>query len=72
MTRYNIKTAHYFSFSDYQEARRHIDEVQYDIVIKATGLVGLFGVLFLDSRPRSELRGLSKEQNPIDNNLQLF
>ncbi|KAL9607661.1 MAG: hypothetical protein Q9167_007449 [Letrouitia subvulpina] len=38
MARYNIKTARYVSFSEYQEARRHIDEVQYDIVIKATGL----------------------------------
>ena len=41
MTRYNIKTARHHSFSDYEEARRHIDEVQYDVVIKASGLVGL-------------------------------
>ena len=46
MRRYNIKTARYRSFSGYEEARRHIDEVHYDVVIKTSGLVGLFRVHF--------------------------
>lgn len=56
MARYNIKTARYVSFSDYQEALRHINEVKYDIVIKATGLVGLSGVFFLEQNPVDDSR----------------
>lgn len=48
MARYNIPTAYSVSFSDYEEARRHINEVNYDIVIKANGLVGLSGLSLAD------------------------
>ena len=37
MAKYNIPTARFRNFTKYEEARNHVDEVQYDVVIKATG-----------------------------------
>lgn len=50
MAKYNIPTARYRNFSDYQEARQYIDEVQYDVVIKATGLAAGKGVILPTSK----------------------
>ncbi|KAL9046368.1 MAG: hypothetical protein Q9214_000779 [Letrouitia sp. 1 TL-2023] len=54
MARYNIKTARYVSFSDYQEARQHINEVKYDTVIKASGLAAGKGVILPTSKHEAE------------------
>ena len=54
MTKYNIPTARYKNFSNYQEARQHIDEVQYSIVIKATGLAAGKGVILPTSKSEAQ------------------
>ena len=45
MARWNIPTARYRSFADYEAARQHIDSVAYDIVLKADGLAAGKGVI---------------------------
>lgn len=45
MTRHQIPTAKYGSFSDYEAARAHLESVSYKVVIKADGLAGGKGVL---------------------------
>jgi phosphoribosylaminoimidazole-succinocarboxamide synthase len=45
MARWNIPTARYHSFNDYEAARQHIDSVTYDIVLKADGLAAGKGVI---------------------------
>lgn len=45
MKRHNIPTAAYENFSDYESARKYIDTVQHDVVIKATGLAAGKGVI---------------------------
>ena len=54
MAKYNIPTARYQNFSNYEEARRHIDEVQYDIVIKASGLAAGKGVILPVSKTEAQ------------------
>ena len=54
MAKYNIPTARYKNFSIYQEAREHIDKVQYDIVIKATGLAAGKGVIIPKSKVEAQ------------------
>ena len=54
MHRYGIPTARYHTFDDYQVARQHIDEVRYDIVIKATGLAAGKGVVIPASKHEAE------------------
>ena len=54
MAKYNIPTARYKNFSCYQEARQHIDEVQYDVVIKATGLAAGKGVALPTSKSEAQ------------------
>lgn len=45
MKKWNIPTAAYENFSDYEEARRYVDSVSHDIVIKADGLAAGKGVI---------------------------
>lgn len=45
MKRHAIPTAAYENFSDYESARRYIDTVHHDVVIKATGLAAGKGVI---------------------------
>ena len=54
MAKYNIPTARYRNFSDYHEARQHIDEVQYDVVIKASGLAAGKGVILPTSKSEAQ------------------
>lgn len=54
MAKYNIPTARYKNFCNYQEARQHIDEVQYSIVIKATGLAAGKGVILPTSKSEAQ------------------
>ncbi|KAJ5902501.1 Bifunctional purine biosynthetic protein ADE1 [Penicillium taxi] len=45
MKRHNIPTAEFGNFSDYEAARRYLDSVTHDVVIKASGLAGGKGVV---------------------------
>ncbi|KAI0399925.1 phosphoribosylamine--glycine ligase [Xylaria palmicola] len=45
MKKHNIPTAAYENFSDYETARRYLDSVQHDVVIKASGLAAGKGVI---------------------------
>lgn len=54
MAKYNIPTARYKNFSSYQEARQFIDEVQYKVVIKATGLAAGKGVILPRSKSEAQ------------------
>lgn len=45
MARHNIPTAKYATFSNYDEAVRYLDSVDYPIVIKASGLAAGKGVI---------------------------
>ena len=38
MKRHNIPTARYENFTDYDAARKHLDTIDYRVVIKADGL----------------------------------
>ncbi|KAJ5248982.1 Bifunctional purine biosynthetic protein ADE1 [Penicillium chermesinum] len=45
MQRHNIPTAEFGNFSDYEAARRYLDSVSHNVVIKADGLAGGKGVI---------------------------
>ncbi|WYZ40321.1 hypothetical protein EsH8_IV_000662 [Colletotrichum jinshuiense] len=45
MKEYNIPTAEYENFSDYNKAVAYVDRVSHDVVIKATGLAAGKGVI---------------------------
>ncbi|KGO70671.1 Phosphoribosylglycinamide synthetase, N-terminal [Penicillium italicum] len=45
MQRHQIPTAEFGNFSDYESARRYIDSVSHNVVIKADGLAGGKGVI---------------------------
>ena len=45
MKRHNIPTAANENFSDYEEARKYLDNVNHNVVIKASGLAAGKGVL---------------------------
>ncbi|KAI3337333.1 phosphoribosylamine--glycine ligase [Xylariaceae sp. AK1471] len=45
MKKHKIPTAAYENFSDYEEARKYLDSVQHDVVIKASGLAAGKGVI---------------------------
>jgi phosphoribosylamine--glycine ligase/phosphoribosylaminoimidazole synthetase len=50
MSRYSIPTARYAVFQEYTEACRHLEAVDYPVVIKASGLAAGKGVILPDSR----------------------
>ena len=54
MAKYNIPTARYRNFSNFQEARKHIDEVHYNVVLKATGLAAGKGVILPKSKSEAQ------------------
>jgi phosphoribosylamine--glycine ligase / phosphoribosylformylglycinamidine cyclo-ligase len=45
MKRHNIPTAAYENFTDYEAARKYLDSVTHDVVIKASGLAAGKGVI---------------------------
>jgi phosphoribosylamine--glycine ligase len=45
MKRWNIPTARYENFSDYEAAKAHLDSIDYRVVIKADGLAAGKGVI---------------------------
>ena len=50
MARHNIPTARYRNFTDYAEARQYLDNVSYNVVLKATGLAAGKGVILPSSK----------------------
>jgi phosphoribosylamine--glycine ligase len=54
MNRYNVPTAKYQSFSDIVSAIKHLDDVNYPIVIKADGLAAGKGVIIAIDRATAE------------------
>lgn len=55
MKKYGIKTAAYESFSDYAKALKYLDQVNYPIVIKASGLAAGKGVIIAPNRDEAEI-----------------
>ncbi|OQO03682.1 hypothetical protein B0A48_10347 [Cryoendolithus antarcticus] len=60
MLRHNIPTARYANFSDYEQARQHLDEVDYRVVIKADGLAAGKGVVLPETKAEGQeaLKGI--------------
>jgi phosphoribosylamine--glycine ligase/phosphoribosylformylglycinamidine cyclo-ligase len=54
MKRHSIPTARYENFSDYESARKHLDLVDYDVVIKADGLAAGKGVIIPTSKDEAQ------------------
>lgn len=48
MTKYNIKTAKYQAFDDYASAIKYLGDIEYPIVIKASGLAAGKGVIIAE------------------------
>ncbi|MCJ1462500.1 hypothetical protein MMC07_001102 [Pseudocyphellaria aurata] len=55
MLRHNIPTAKYEHFTDFESAESYINNVSYDIVIKASGLAAGKGVILPQSKPEAVL-----------------
>ncbi len=64
MARHNIPTSQYATFADYQEALGYLSHVDYDVVIKASGLAAGKGVIVPDSMgdARSALKQIMVER----------
>lgn len=50
MKKFNIPTAAFENFSEYEPARRYLDSVSHDVVIKASGLAAGKGVIIPQSK----------------------
>ena len=59
MARYNIPTARYANFTSYEDAQRHLESVEYRVVLKASGLALGKGVLIPESKEEA-LAGLEQ------------
>lgn len=57
MAKHNIPTAEFKTFKSYEQAKKHIQEVNYKIVIKADGIAGGKGVLITENK-EDALEGL--------------
>ena len=64
MARWEIPTARYASFDDYNAALAHLDAVSYPVVIKTSGLAAGKGVMLPESRQaaREALRAMMVER----------
>lgn len=54
MKKYNIPTAAYENFSDFDKAAAYIDSVGHDVVIKATGLAAGKGVILPETKDEAK------------------
>jgi phosphoribosylamine--glycine ligase/phosphoribosylformylglycinamidine cyclo-ligase len=50
MSKYHIPTARYANFSDFESAKRHLQSIDYKVVIKASGLAAGKGVLIPENQ----------------------
>jgi phosphoribosylamine--glycine ligase len=54
MKKYKIPTAEYFTFSDFDQAKKHLDKAKYSLVIKADGLCMGKGVAVCKNKKEAE------------------
>ena len=54
MKKYNIPTAEYEEFTDYEEAKKYIDKAKYPLVVKADGLALGKGVIICNTKEEGE------------------
>lgn len=54
MAKHDIPTARYASFSDYEEAKKYLDQVDYNVVLKADGIAAGKGVLIPTTREEAQ------------------
>ncbi|KAH8803139.1 phosphoribosylglycinamide synthetase [Xylogone sp. PMI_703] len=54
MKKYNIPTAAYENFSNYEEAKKYLDTVNHNVVIKASGLAAGKGVIIPTSKEEAQ------------------
>ena len=54
MKKYKIPTAQYFAFSDFDQAKKHLDKAKYPLVIKADGLCMGKGVAVCKNKKEAE------------------
>jgi phosphoribosylamine--glycine ligase/phosphoribosylformylglycinamidine cyclo-ligase len=54
MKKYNVPTAAYENFSDYDKATAYLDSINHDIVIKATGLAAGKGVILPETKEEAK------------------
>lgn len=54
MKKYKIPTAEYFAFSDFDQAKKHLDKAKYPLVIKADGLCMGKGVAVCKNKKEAE------------------
>lgn len=59
MEKHNIPTAKYKTFRSVEDAKKHIDEIDYKVVLKADGIAGGKGVLIPESKQEA-LQGLKE------------
>lgn len=55
MKKYNIPTAAYENFSDYEAARKYLDSVNYNVVLKASGLAAGKGVIIPTTKEEAQV-----------------
>lgn len=54
MKKHNIPTARYENFDDYEKAKKHLEEIDYDVVIKADGLAAGKGVIIPQTKAEAQ------------------
>ena len=55
MKKYNIPTAAYQNFSDYEDAKKYLDSVHHNVVIKASGLAAGKGVIIPETKQTAQV-----------------
>jgi phosphoribosylamine--glycine ligase/phosphoribosylformylglycinamidine cyclo-ligase len=54
MKKYNIPTAAYENFSNYEEARKYLDSINHNVVLKASGLAAGKGVIIPTTKEEAQ------------------
>jgi len=54
MKRHNIPTAAYENFSDYEEAKKYLDSINHNVVLKASGLAAGKGVIIPTTKEEAQ------------------
>ena len=55
MDKYGVKTGEYKSFSDSGEALKYLEEIEYPVVVKASGLAAGKGVIIAQSKEEAQI-----------------
>ncbi len=59
LTKYNILTAHYKDFQDYQQAKEYVENIKHPVVVKVDGLAAGKGV-YICQNPQESLSALEE------------